>query len=189
MTDQRPIGFTTRKRGTLMARSLMRTLIALSMGLGMIAAQAEQTCNDAVVATAPDSRFQDNGNGTVTDLATGLIWKQCAEGLSGAGCATGSAQGFAWQAALQHAEAEVFAGSDLWRLPNKNELASLVEQRCYNPAINERYFPNTPSSWFWSSSPLASGSYYAWIIYFNDGYGYGHNKSGSDAVRLVRGGQ
>lgn len=31
-------------------------------------------------ATAPDSRYTDNGDGTVTDLATGLIWKQCAEG-------------------------------------------------------------------------------------------------------------
>lgn len=171
---------------------MTRTLIALgmSLGLGMIAAQAEQTCNDAVVATAPDSRFQDNGNGTVTDLATGLIWKQCAEGLSGTGCATGNAQTFTWQSALQHAEAEVFAGSDLWRLPNKNELASLVERRCYSPAINERYFPNTPSSWFWSSSPFANYSGYAWYVdfYYGSVASYDKDYSGYD-VRLVRAGQ
>jgi hypothetical protein len=40
-----------------------------------------QTCRDDIRATAPDSRFQYNGNGTVTDLATDLIWKQCAGGL------------------------------------------------------------------------------------------------------------
>jgi hypothetical protein len=167
----------------------MCTLIALGMSLGIIAAQAEQTCNDAVVASAPDSRFQDNGNGTVTDLATGLIWKQCAEGLSGTGCATGSAQRFTWQQALQHAEAEDFAGSDLWRLPNKNELASLVEQRCYDPAINERYFPNTPSSWFWSSSPDAGFSGHAWSVYFYGGNVVNFNKSITKYVRLVRAGQ
>ena len=173
-----------------MDRSLMRTLIALGMSLGMIAAQAAQSCNEeAVIASAPDSRFQDNGNGTVTDLSTGLIWKQCAEGLSGAGCATGSAQGFTWQAALQHAEAEVFAGSDLWRLPNKNELASLVEQRCYSPAINERYFPNTPSNRFWSSSPYAGYSDSAWHVGFDDGHVYGYFKDFGRYVRLVRAGQ
>ena len=58
-----------------MAKQLLCALIALGVG----AAHAEQVCRDDILATAPDSRFQDNGNGTVTDLATGLIWKQCAE--------------------------------------------------------------------------------------------------------------
>ena len=154
------------------------------------ATQAAQTCNDAIVASAPDSRYQDNGDGTVTDLATGLIWKQCAEGLSGPDCATGSRQTFTWQAALQHAEAAVFAGSSLWRLPNKNELATLPERRCSNPAINTTFFPNTPSSGFWSSSPYANLSSYAWYVYFYYGtvlrYGY---KYGQEYVRLVRDGQ
>ncbi|MEA1048323.1 DUF1566 domain-containing protein [Lamprobacter modestohalophilus] len=172
-----------------MAEPMTRTLIALGMSLCMISAQAEQICNDAVVATAPDSRFQDNGNGTVTDLATGLIWKQCAEGLSGTRCATGSAETFNWQEALQHAEAAVFAGSALWRLPNKNELASIVEQRCYDPAINERYFPNTPSSWFWSSSPAAYQSSEAWYVHFDDGQVYFSYKYFDRWVRLVRAGQ
>ena len=172
-----------------MTALLPRTLVALGLSLLLAAAQAAQTCNEAVRSTAPDSRFQDNGNGTVTDLATGLIWKQCAEGLSGVGCATGSAQGFTWQAALQHAEAEVFAGSDLWRLPNKNELASLVERRCYDPAINERYFPNTPSSWFWSSSPSADNSNYAWSVNFNNGNVDINYKYNTRYVRLVRAGQ
>ncbi len=166
-------------------RSLLAVAILVLSGTG----HAAQTCRDDIRATAPDSRYQDNGNGTVTDLATGLIWKQCAEGRSGAGCATGSAQTFTWQAALQHAEAAVFAGSSLWRLPNKNELASLVERRCYDPAINSRFFPNTPSNWFWSSSPDADYSGYAWLVYFSDGYVSDSKKYYTRYVRLVRAGQ
>ncbi|WP_201245725.1 DUF1566 domain-containing protein [Halochromatium salexigens] len=155
-------------------------LTALGLSLFMVATHAERTCNEVVVATAPDSRFRDNGNGTVTDRETGLIWKQCAEGLSGTGCATGSAETFSWQAALLRA-----ADSDQWRLPNKNELASLVERRCYDPAINEDFFPNTPSNWFWSSSPYASNSYSAWHVNFvHGGVDYG-SKYGGERVRLI----
>jgi hypothetical protein len=168
-------------------------MIGWALGLLLAAGTAAaQTCRDDIRATAPDSRFIDNGNGTVTDLATGLIWKQCAEGLSGSGCATGSATHFTWQQALQHAAAAEFAGATDWRLPNKNELVSLVEQRCYDPAINARFFPNTPSDVFWSSSPCAYHSLSAWCVYFGylgNGYVNYLDKDGALHVRLVRGGQ
>ena len=153
------------------------------------AAQAAQTCRNDIRATAPDGRFTDHGNGTVSDSATGLVWKQCAEGLSGAGCATGTASAFTWPQALQRAADASFAGQTDWRLPNKNELESLVERRCYGPAINARFFPNTPSNWFWSSSPYAYGSGYAWIVAFGYGDVYGYGKDYDFHVRLVRGGQ
>lgn len=167
-------------------RGWLAVLLTIAMAPALALAQ---TCKDDIPASAPDSRFSANGDGTVTDKATGLIWKQCAEGLSGADCLTGSATNFTWQQALQHAEAAVFAGSSLWRLPNKKELASLVEQRCYLPAINSRFFPNTPSSWFWSSSPNASNPNYAWYVYFGDGYVNNSYKGNAIYVRLVRGGQ
>lgn len=148
-----------------------------------------QACQEDIPASAPDSRFTANGDGTVTDRATGLIWKQCAEGLSGTDCLTGGATTFTWQQALQHAEAAVFAGSSLWRLPNKKELASLVEQRCVAPAINARLFPNTPSNWFWLSSPYADNSDYAWGVDFHNGDVNGSYKDYAKYVRLVRGGQ
>ncbi len=158
--------------------------------LGMAPAMA-QICRDDIKATAPDSRFTDNGNGTVTDLATGLIWKQCAEGLSGAGCVTGSPAGFTWPQALQQAADTDFAGSSLWRLPNKNELASLIERRCFNLAINMRFFPNTPvgdNNGMWSSSPSPYSAYIAWTVNFYDGFvGFGY-KDDACYVRLVRGG-
>ena len=149
-----------------------------------------QTCRDDIPASAPDSRFSANGDGTVTDKATGLIWKQCAEGLSGADCTTGNATPFTWQAALQRAAEADFAGSSLWRLPNKKELDSLVEQRCYNPAINNRIFSNTPTDKvFWSSSSNADNAGLAWIVNFNNGSLNYYGKDSANYVRLVRGGQ
>ena len=41
----------------------------------------------------PDASLVDNANQTITHTPTGLIWKQCPQGLSGAGCATGVAVG------------------------------------------------------------------------------------------------
>jgi hypothetical protein len=64
-----------------------------------------------------------------------------------------------------------------------------VEQRCYAPVINSRFYPNTLSSWFWSSSPNAGIADYAWFVYFYSGYVYSYNKSYAYDVRLVRGGQ
>lgn len=144
-------------------------------------AQAQQVCRNDIRPSAPDSRYRDNGDQTVTDLATGLIWKRCAEGLSGTDCTIGTVSPFTWQQALQHA-----ASNAPWRLPNKKELASLVEQSCNDPSINSRFFPNTPSRVFWSSSPYADDSYGAWFVDGHVSVGY---KGAQAYVRLVRGGQ
>ncbi|MCI5228088.1 MAG: DUF1566 domain-containing protein, partial [Candidatus Electrothrix sp. AX2] len=117
-------------------------LICLSLA---ITVHAEQTCRtDFIPASTPDSQLVDNGDGTVTDSKTGLMWKQCLEGLSGSDCATGSAESFTWQEALQQPgvinHAGGFAGYTDWRLPNINELISIVEEQCYNPAINLNRF-------------------------------------------------
>ena len=78
-------------------------------------------------------------------------------------------------------------GASDWRLPTKDELLGIVQKGVTNPAIDTTYFPNTQSSYFWSSSPSAGNSGSAWYVYF--GYGYSHNdfsKSYNDSVRLVR---
>jgi hypothetical protein len=144
-----------------------------------------QTCKDYITNEWQDSRYTDHGNGTITDTTTGLMWKKCSEGLSGADCSTGSANTYTWQGALA-LNGSSFAGKSDWRLPNIKELSSLTALNCYNPSINETVFPNTPSSYFWSSSPYASSSSRAWLLNFasgNDGYGF---RTGSTEVRLVR---
>ena len=66
-----------------------------------------------------ENDLADNGDGTLTDRATALMWTQ-----------EDSAQGMNWQAALvwaQSRNAEGYLGHDDWRVPNAKELQSLVD--------------------------------------------------------------
>lgn len=153
-----------------------------------------QDCDFNLPESAPSYVFTMNGDGTVTDSRTGLMWKRCAEGLSGPDCAAGSVIGYSWSQALALADNHSFAGYDDWRLPDIKELASIVENRCYKPSINADVFPATPEIGFWSSSPSAYGSIsigysYAWAIHFEYGHSNSYARFASGPVRLVRGGQ
>lgn len=57
-----------------------------------------------LLADHPDTQLLDNGDGTVSDGKSGLMWKQCSEGQSGSDCAVGSTTGFSWQGVLQQAQ-------------------------------------------------------------------------------------
>lgn len=161
------------------------------------AATVHAACNSNIPASTPDNQLIDNDNGTVTDSKTGLMWKQCLEGLSGSDCGTGSADSFTWQQALLQPgtvnDAGGFAGYTDWRLPNIRELRSIVEERCSTPAINATRFPNTlphiPNtriSFVWSGSPYADASYYSWNVNFYDGSSGTIDRNDLGAVRLVR---
>ena len=119
-------------------------------------------------------RFIINGDGTVTDTGTGLMWQQSTGGS------------MAWDAALTYCESLTLAGHADWRLPNRKELRSIVDYAKYNPAIDVDAFPNTLSSSYWSSTTSAFSSGNAWFVYFYDGYGNYFNKSNVYYVRAVR---
>jgi len=179
------------KRSDNMKRLIVAGLCGL-MWCG--SAWAAQTCVATIPATTPTSRFVDHGNGTVTDTKTGLMWKQCSEGLSGAGCATGTAATYTWQGALQAAQTlnagGGFAGFTDWRVPNQKELQSIVERQCFTPSVNVSVFPATVSNWwYWSASSYAGIGTHAWFVYFDDGYDGAEYKIFYGYVRLVRGGQ
>ncbi|MBL4760729.1 MAG: DUF1566 domain-containing protein [Mariprofundaceae bacterium] len=155
---------------------------------------AVAACLTSITASTPTSQFTDHGNGTVTDNKTGLMWKQCSEGLSGVNCATGTVAVYTWKAALLAVQTlnmgVGFAGFTDWRVPNIKELDSIVEEQCRLPAINSVIFPATPvNNWYWSASPYAGLATHAWFVNFNDGLDSAFLKSSSNSVRLVRGGQ
>ena len=156
-------------------------LLIIVHGLLLAPMAFAQSCNDAIPASTPDSRFIVNGN-EVTDTVTGLIWQRCSLGQTGSDCSGDSVKTYTWKEALE-------AASPPWRLPNINELRSIVEEKCYDPAINLTVFPNTPASDYWSASPKANISGRAWSVHFGYGYSYYYDKSNSVQVRLVRNGQ
>lgn len=165
----------------------MNARMALFLVVALAGANAQgQTCNANIRATTPTDRFVINAaKGTVLDKATGLTWKQCAEGQSGADCAAGAVESYTWADALAQTANSVYAGYQDWRLPNVKELESLVERKCYSPAINLSVFPGTPPSYFWTSSLDVNNFIFAWSVDFTSGiYYYCH--SDRCAVRLVR---
>ncbi len=164
-------------------------VVVLLLMLGVEPALAETCYPESIPASTPDSQLQDNSDGTVTDTKTGLMWKQCVEGLSGPDCASGSAKTFTWQQALQQAQAVnsgSFAGFSDWRVPNIKELLSLVEHQCSSPAINLTRFPNASSAVLWSSSFDAGYPTYAWSVYFDNGDTCSYGKYYDFQLRLVR---
>jgi len=98
-----------------------------------------------------------NGDVIVTDTEIGLVWQKT------------YVKEKTWQQALSYCESLTYAGYSDWRLPNKNELASLVNYRKYNPASD---FPDMPSEDFWSSTTYVQKfdpSYAAWSVGFYKG--------------------
>lgn len=146
--------------------------------------------NPDIPAATPTESFLDRPDGTVLHRPTQLIWQRCAlgQGWTGTTC-SGSVLMLDWAAALQAADGHVQADQSDWRLPNRNELASIVETRCHSPAINGEVFPASPLEWFWTSSPVGGQADQAWVIPLTDGEVQPAAMSGEYAVRLVRAGR
>ena len=98
--------------------------------------------------------------------------------------------GLTWKQALAHCESLSYGGHHDWRLPNKNELISLIDYNRQGPASD---FPNiyivsnnTYKIFFWTSTTVASLNFAAWNISFSDaaiGYEY---KLAPHSARCVR---
>jgi len=134
------------------------------------------------------ARFVDNTDSTISDNATGLMWKRCSEGQTGANCSGGSATNPNWTTALSTCEADTTASHTDWRLPNRNELLSIVSLATVNPAIDTTFFPNTQSGLYWSSSTYQEpgGESSAWGVSFYNGFVDAYDKGNGFYVRCVR---
>lgn len=114
--------------------------------------------------------FIDNADGTVSDIATGLMWMQSDNGL-----------GMNWQEALAYAESYEFAGYDDWRLPDAKELHSLLDYSrspgttgtaAIDPLFSCTEITNEAGQidfpWYWSSTThgnWTNGNEGAWGAY------------------------
>lgn len=147
----------------------------------------------------PNTRFvQDASGNCITDNLTGLMWIKDLNMVNGGATLN-------WATALTLADGGTWCGYSDWRMPNINELRSLVNYGYASPANWLMYgsgssgspacsgacFANVQANRYWTSSSDASGTTSAWYVNMNNGtIGVG-GKSNGTSYRLfpVRGGQ
>jgi hypothetical protein len=98
-----------------------------------------------------------------------------------------------WINAVNAEGGKGFAGHSDWRLPNVRELQSIVDYGRFTPATNP-VFNNginsfTVTEFYWSSTPAAINSSFAWQVNFLNGLIDAFDKNGTNNVRAVRGGR
>jgi len=123
--------------------------------------------------------FTDNGNGTLTDEATGLLWQTQDNNAT-----------LPWEGALTYCEGLTLGGQTGWRLPNVNELRSITDLARRDPAIDPA-FAGTDLSYYWTSTTNAGATGNAWSVLFLLGSVESWDKTDTNYayVRCVRGGR
>lgn len=110
-------------------------------------------------------RFVDHGNGTVSDRCTGLMWAKVPEDVNGDEKIT-TADQVIWKEALRLSAELPLAEERDWRLPNINELLSLIDYGRFSPSLDPVFGDFAANDWYWSSTTLSDTSSYAWMVNF-----------------------
>ena len=108
--------------------------------------------------TTITNHFTDNGNGTITDNLTQLVWQK-----------TPNPNVVTWEQALTYAEGLTIGTTSDWRLPNIKELQSINNELTTNPSVFLPYFSNVGVHNYWSSTSLPNQTTKSW--YWNTQFG------------------
>jgi hypothetical protein len=172
-----------RRRTSFVVAAVLNSILVAGPGTARAECDPAKTTETAI---APVTWRYELHGATVYDRTTDLTWMRCSYGqqwMEDDGC-TGAARLMDWDSAMDLHP----AGAPGWRLPQRDELQSIVAHGCKRPAINEAVFPATPSIQYWTSTP--SSPSYAWIIYFRTGMPtWTFPKSTAFAVRLMHEGR
>ena len=181
--------------------------------------------SDGAIQAGCAQSFTDNGDGTITDNCTGLMWEKkddsgglhdkdnlytwCTDADFNGACddpgntMDGTIQDFIDELNdVAGGGASCFAGHCDWYVPNRNELATLLDNEVYNPAINTDFnqcpvacsdvtdpaCSCTASSAYWSATTSAPSPPYAWLVDFASGNTGSASKFTGLHVRAVRAG-
>lgn len=133
---------------------------------------------DVTIPGTVATHFTIQGNGTVTDNLTQLIWQQIP-----------FADTLTWEDALMYADTLSLGGFSDWRLPNIKELQSINDEKLINPSLDKTIFGVTAAKKYWSSTTLPNQTAKAW--YLNTQYGITtyDNKTLKHNLICVRGNQ
>jgi hypothetical protein len=142
----------------------------------------------------------DNGDGTITDHLTGLMWEKLSDDGSIHDKDTAYLNHVGAFTKIDALNLAVFAGHNDWRLPNRRELDSLIDLGRFNPAVAPAYHQGcvasctvltcscTRNDIYWSSSTTHVGTTNVWVVNFIDGdiYEQGRATGNTYRVRAVR---
>ena len=136
----------------------MRTVLIVAIGLSFLSADLTKV------------------NNVVQDSETGLVWQDNSDV---------SSTKHTWESAITYCEALTLDGYNEWRLPNINELKSIIDRSKSIPAIQGDAFEHLDyeySDLYWSSTTFEPTKYEAWFANFRLGQIGGHNSSADKAT-------
>ena len=207
---ERPVRYAHRRRERLRVSSAPRTwgrpMAAFrqrdrrraSAAVGTISCTG--TGQDGALRKGAPLDYQDNGDGTVTDTNTGLVWEKLSMDASVHNVANTYTFDNAIAGHVATLNSMNFAGHNDWRTPNVKELESIVNYQNVSPSVSSAFNNNcspgcgvttcscTATLKYWTSTTVASAPPSGWFVNFDFGYTGFENKSMGFSVRAVRGG-
>jgi hypothetical protein len=157
------------------------------------------TGQDGDVQAGIPRAWTDNGNGTVTDQRSGLTWEKLSDDGSIHDVDTLYTFDDAIGVKIAGLNGASFGGHNDWRLPNINEMRSLVDYSVSGPSVAAPFNAScaaactvltcscTASDVYWSSTSFAPAPLAAWIHEYNTGFIGVSSKNTPTRVRGVRG--
>jgi hypothetical protein len=158
------------------------------------------TGQDGGIQAGATLSYTDNGDGTITDNNTGLMWEKKSDDGSIHDKDTVYTWADAFAVHVAGLNAAAFAGHTDWRVPNVKELQSIVNYENSNPSVSPAFNTGcvasctvatcscTAAGFYWSSSTFAFVPTEAWVVGFFIGQVTTDSKNGTLFVRAVRGG-
>lgn len=137
-----------------------------------------------------DSADWKNGYRMAQDNNTGLVWEIKSPNPKDINYFQDK---YNWKEAqnkfIKELNKKKYGGFSDWRLPNKDELRSIIDYNCAGPAVDQWYFPNTMSDFYWTAVPYNMQKPFIWGIFFGLGSGICYTPQSQRYVRAVRAGK
>jgi hypothetical protein len=152
--------------------------------------------DDGTLKLGAPLRYRDNGDGTVTDLNTGLMWEKKVEGSGCLHCVND--ESYRWSIGIEDGSqtsiwdwldalnASNFAGHSDWRIPNVRELHSIVHYGFSSPSLDPVFGPSAVAYWSSTTRSGVSGFNDAAFVDFGAGEVRFEFKLSGNAIRAVR---
>ena len=129
--------------------------------------------------------YTDTNLGMITESETGFRWQKCVWGQNAQSC-SGTATASTYTNAQNYCSS-LHLGARVWRVPTIQELNTLVDLGTSSPSLKTDFFPATPNSGFWTSTPYSKDATQNWIISFDTGSHTTSSKTSNNFVRCITG--